>query len=130
LAVAVYSPDTSAIITPPGKSYVKVYYFHGDRRCKTCNTIEDYSKAFVRNNFNKSLENGDLAMEIVNYDKEENEHYTEMFDLFNQALIIVRYEDGKMKEWKNLPKIWEYVSDENKFEKYVVKEIRKYLKKL
>lgn len=130
LIIAFSRVESGAIITPPGKSYVKVYYFHGDRRCKTCLTIEKYSKNSVKSNFDKPIEDGDLVMDIINFEKDENEYYIEKFDLFNQALVLARFDNGRMKEWKNLPKIWEYSGDQAKFEKYVVNEIEKYLKKL
>ena len=114
----------------PAKKYVQVYYFHGDRRCKTCNTIEKYTKDAVNNNFDKKIKSGIVKLDIVNFDKDDNEHYINKFSLYNQALIVAIYENGEIKRWKNLEKIWEYVSNPDKYENYVESEINKYLQEL
>ena len=109
------------------KDYVKVIYFHGDFRCTTCNRLEKFTKETVRETFKKELKNQLVKLEIINFDKDENKHFTDDYNLFNQALIVVKYKNGKQKEWKNLEKIWEYSGDQSKFSDYVEKEIKKYL---
>ncbi len=112
------------------KNYVKVIYFHGDYRCSTCRTIEAFSRLAVENNFKKEIKEKKVLFSVVNYDKKENKHYLDDFKLFNQALIIVEYKNGKMKKYKNCEKIWTLTGNQKKFEQYVVKEIKEYLKEL
>ena len=109
-------------------SFVKVIYFHTDYRCSTCNKLEKYSKESVEKNFSKEIKSGKVIWEAINFEKEENEKYVEKFELYNKALILVKYENGKQKEWKNLKKIWELVNDKSKYYTYVKNEVNKILK--
>ncbi len=111
-------------------SYVKVIYFHGDYRCPTCNKLEAYSKETIDKYFSKAKKEGRLKWSAINFDKEKNEHYIEKYQLYNKALVLVRYENGKQKEWKNLEKIWEKVGDKNDYLKYLKNEVKKYLGKI
>jgi hypothetical protein len=108
------------------KNYVKVVYFHTDYRCATCNKLEKYSEEIVNKYFADDLKSGKIVWESINYEEEKNEHYIDKFNLYNKSLILMKYENGKLKEWKNLEKIWELVSNEKKYKDYVKKEINKY----
>lgn len=110
------------------KNYVKVIYFHTDYRCATCTKLEKFSKETVSKYFSEEIESGKLKFEAINFEEESNEHYVDEYDLYNKSLIIIRYENGKKKDWKNLDKIWEYVSSKTKYYNYVKKEIKDYLK--
>jgi hypothetical protein len=112
------------------KDYVKVIYFHGDYRCATCNKLEAYSKETIEKYFSNELGSGKVKWDAINFDKKENKHYLDDFKLYNKALIIIRYENGKQKEWKNLEKIWEKASDKSSYFKYVKNEITKYIKEI
>ena len=111
------------------KDFVKVYYFHGDNRCSTCLTIEKYTTEAVEQIFEKEAESGLVVLEVINFDKKKNKGFIDKYKLYNQALIIARYENDKQVEWKDCPKIWENVSDRDKFFSYVKNEVNKYLKK-
>lgn len=112
------------------KNYVKVIYFHGDYRCSTCKTIEAFSKFAVESNFSKEMKEKKMRFSVINYDKKANKHFLDDFKLFNQALIIIEYKNGKIKKYKSCEKIWTLTGNQKKFEKYVVKEINEYLKGL
>lgn len=108
---------------------VKVYYFYGDYRCATCNKLEKYSQAAVKDNFAAEIKSGKVVWEAINYEKEENSFYVNDFNLYNKALIVAKYENGKLTSWKNLDKIWTLVRNEKKYKDYVKTEVEKYLKK-
>jgi len=110
------------------KNYVKVVYFHSDYRCATCNKLEAYSEEVVNKFFAKEIKSGKVVWAAINFDKDENEHYVDEFNLYNKSLIIMKYENGKLKEWKNLEKIWELVGNKSKYYDFVKKEIKKYQK--
>jgi uncharacterized membrane protein len=124
------SLHTVATGKSPKKDFIKVIYFYSDYRCSTCMKLEEYSHAAVNKYFTNELKNGSIVWETINYDKDENKHYLDEFNLYNKSLIIIRYEDGKKKEWKNLEKIWELVGKKGKYLQFVKKEIEKYLRKV
>lgn len=112
------------------KDRVEVVYYHGDVRCMTCNTIERLIKRTVKEFYQKEIDTGNIVFKSVNYDKKENEKFAEKYDLFNQTLIITVNKNNKEVKWKNSEKIWELVSNEEKFMNYVKLEISKSLREL
>ena len=110
------------------KTEVKVMYFHGPMRCHGCIVIENETKATMEGVFDKEIKSGKVKFDIIDFHKEENEHYIDKYKLETQTLIIAKFVDGKQTEWKNLDKIWKYGGDSNKFKRYVSSEIKKLLK--
>ncbi len=110
--------------------YVQVFYFHATYRCKTCTTIEQYSRETIETNFKEQLDKGTLRFTEVNFDKPENRHYLQDYKLTYRSLVIVRYKDGKQVTFKNLEKIWQLKDNKADFSKYVKTEIEAFLKEL
>lgn len=127
LILSIINADKSNAKNEKAKSYVKVIYFHGEQRCQTCLTIEELTKHAVEGNFSNELKSGEIVLNVINYDEEKNKHYMDDYKLYNQALIVVKYVEGKQKKWKDLPKIWEFSGDSKKFFSYVKNEVKKYL---
>lgn len=121
----------NSILTSANKpaEYVKVYYFHGDIRCQTCLTIEEFTTDAIKQYFNKEIDEGKIIFQVINIDKKKNQEFIDKYKLYNQALVMARYVNNKEVEWKDCPKIWETVSNRDKFFSYVKNEVNKYLKK-
>ena len=113
-----------------GSGYVVAYYFHGNYRCSSCRTIEQYSREAIENNFSYQLEIKKLIFKVINIDLPENRHFIQDYQLYTRSLIIVEFKDGKQVVWKNLTKVWEYLGDRDKFHEYVRSEIQKSLEKM
>jgi len=118
----------------PGKAepvdYIQVYYFHATNRCKTCTTIEQYSREAVETYFKKQLDNRTVRFELINYDKPDNRHYLQDYQLLYRSLVIVRFKDGKQVTFKNLEKIWQHKGNRDEFLSYVKTEMEAFLKDL
>ena len=56
-----------------------VYYFHGNKRCNTCRTIEAYTEEAIKTGFPDELRSGRLVWIPVNVDVPENGHFVEDF---------------------------------------------------
>jgi len=114
--------------TPPEASQkVVVYYFHGDFRCPTCRKFEAYSSEAIRETFSDELEDGCLKWQVVNVDKPGNGHFVKDYQLHTRAIVIVKIQNGKQTQWKNLDRIWELVGDKAVFVKYIIDEVAMYL---
>ncbi len=111
---------------PAGIS-VKVFYFHGTRRCKTCLAIESNAKNAIEKEFTGEMTRGVITWQAIDTDQQENKHFEKDFDLMSSSLILVKFKDGKQVEWKNLQKVWELVWDEPAFNEYILKEMKAYL---
>jgi len=120
------SPPKTAVTSQKAK--VIAYYFHGNFRCTTCRTIEQYSHDAIQEFFTKELGNGRLEFRPVNVEEGENHHYIQNYQLFSKALVLVLYKDDKQIKWENLKEVWIHVRDKEKFFQYVKDEVEKFLK--
>jgi len=111
------------------ENQVIAYYFHGEIRCATCNTIEIFSREAVESGFAGQLADETLVWRPVNRELPENAHFNEEFELVTSSLVLVKIRDGRPAEWKNLGDVWdtELLTDKDKFIRYVQEEIRQYL---
>jgi len=110
-----------------GNAKVIAYYFHGTFRCTTCRTIEEYSKEAIETYFASELKNGTLEFKPINVDEPENRHYIQDYQLYTRSLVLVQYQDDKQLKWKNLPEVWSYAKDQEKFYQYVKDETERFL---
>ncbi len=107
---------------------VIAYYFHGNIRCQSCITVEQYSSEAISEGFQTELRNGLLEYQVVNVDKPGNEHYFDDYQLKSWSLVLVEFRDGKQTKWRILDKVWDYVlKDQAHFHDYVKKEIKEFL---
>ena len=112
--------------TDTGK--VIAYYFHSATRCPTCYKLEQYSKEAIEANFKDALASGKLEFKVVNVEERGNEHFTQDYQLYTKSLVISLVKGGKEIKSKNLAKIWDYVSNKQKFINYVTEEVNNFLK--
>ncbi|MBP7460978.1 MAG: hypothetical protein KBA26_06785 [Candidatus Delongbacteria bacterium] len=119
------SKKPDRILSAPDSSSVSltVYYFHTDTRCQTCHLMEEYAQQAIKTGFTRELENKTIIWRIVNVDRDENKHYINDFQLYTKSIIVEKTRHGK-KTWKNLDKIWDYVSDQAKYTRYIQDEIK------
>ena len=124
------APARADSSTPAQANRVIAYYFHGNFRCHTCYTMEQYSKEAIEANFKDAHSSGKLEFKVVNTDEPGNEHYVKDYQLYTKSLILSLIKDGKEIRSKNLTKIWEYVSKKQKFFDYVSEEVNNSLKEV
>jgi hypothetical protein len=106
---------------------VIVYYFHGNKRCKTCRTIEAYAGEALESRFSEELESGLLEWHVVNFDEAENKHFLEDFGLYSSSVVIVESDGGKAVRHEILPEVWPLVREKQSFFAYLNTAVRKYL---
>jgi len=114
----------------PRPGNLVVYYFHGDFRCPSCIKIEQYTKESVEENFKAKIQSGQIVFGAINVDKKENAHYIQDYQLYTKSVIVSMVKNGKQVKWKNLPRVWELLSNKAGFLSYIKKEIEQYLKEL
>ncbi len=99
-----------------------IYYFHSNVRCASCFKIEKYTKEVFEKNFKEKLE-----LKSVDVYKSENKHFIADYGLYAKSVIVTKVVDGKEVGYKNLDKIWNYLSDEKQFKTYLKSEIDVFL---
>jgi hypothetical protein len=119
---------SDAAVTGDGTPHkVIAYYFHGDKRCRTCLSIEAYTREAIEEGFPQQLESGELELRIVNVDEPANQHFIDDYRLTTKSVIIADYRSGVEEHWKNLNLVWEYVNDKETFLDYVRRETEDFL---
>jgi hypothetical protein len=104
-----------------------VYYFHRTVRCETCIEIENLTLETVEEAFEKELSTGTIEIKVINMEEDVNSHFTKEYKLNVQSVIISDMAVSNEIRWKNLDKIWDYVSDKQEFKEYIIDEVRAYL---
>lgn len=102
-----------------------VYYFHGTKRCKTCNRIEALTREAIEQNFSDKLSESKLEIKSINVEKSENKHFVEDFQLSMKTVVVANYEKGKIATWENCDKVWQLVGNEDEFQNYIVNEVNR-----
>ena len=120
------NPDTLIEATVLSDRYVITYY-HGNRRCATCEKLEAYASESVEKGLAEELKNGKVVWQTLNFDEKANEHVKKDYGIFSQAVIVSHIVDDKEIEWTNLDKIWTLVGDKEKYVQYVQTEAKEFM---
>jgi hypothetical protein len=104
-----------------------VWFIHTDLRCWNCNTIEKFAHETLTERFADELASGAVHWQVANMDEPGSEHYGEDFDLLTSSVVLVEMEGGERKDWKNLSRVWDLVTEEEEFKGYVEKAVRGFL---
>lgn len=102
---------------------IVVYYFHGNARCRSCMTIEQFTSETVSKFFNNELKSGKLSFKVINYDERNNKHFLKDYQLYTKSVVICLKENGQEVEYRNLNKVWEYLRNKEKFLSYIKNEV-------
>ena len=77
--------NTDAELKAGNEDEVKVYYFHFERRCVTCKTIESVTQEAI-----KEMYSGVVPFKAVNLDDEEGKEISEEIGVSSQSLLIIK----------------------------------------
>jgi hypothetical protein len=118
--------DTAASAVTAPAEYV-AYYFHRTARCVTCLKIEHSAHDVIFRDFAEQLRDGKLLFLPTNVEATGNEHFVKDYELVSQALVLVKYDDGKPVQARDLDRIWDLVGDTARFDQYVHDEVSMFL---
>jgi len=108
--------------TEDNANYI-AYYFHPAARCESCLNLESYVKELIETKYSKNT----FIFKSINIDEEENEHFKKDYDLKFSSVILVRFENGAQKRWKNLDSVWSFTENKEQFFRYTEKEILNFI---
>lgn len=104
-----------------------VFYFHGNVRCPTCRSIEAYAHEALQSGFADQLRDRRIGWRVVNYELPGNEHFLTDYELVFPSVILVKLQQGRQTNWKNLDRVWELVGDKREFVEYFQQEARAFV---
>jgi hypothetical protein len=104
-----------------------VYYFHGKRRCYTCNMMQEYSEKAIKYNFAEELRQQKLTWNVVNIEQEGNQDFAITYGVFGAALVVAELQDNKPVRFEKFERIWKLVRDQAAFINYVSTGVHNFL---
>ena len=113
--------NASATVVKGDKTIV--YFFHGNKRCKTCNNMERYTRLALDENFAAELQDGSVELQLVNLDASGNGHYVDDYNMDVRVVVLSKIVGGKETKWRKLERVWELAKDEEAFKAYVSAEL-------
>jgi len=124
------APAPAAAEDAPGEAVENgliVYYFHGNVRCPTCQSIESQSHEAVQADFGPQQKSGELVWKVLNYEQPAGAELGQKFDVQMPVVVLARMKNGKIEKWNRLDQVWAVVGDKPAFRKYVREQIQQML---
>lgn len=122
--ISATSAVNPANLTPDS---VVVYYFHGNRRCRTCMGIQRAIQKTVTERFASETASGALVFREVNIDEPSNAHFIKDFELSSSSMVVVARSGETTVKWENCGQVWPLAHEEAELAAYAEKQIRSYL---
>lgn len=104
-----------------------VTYFTSDQRCATCLKIEKLTQDAIHSQFPDELKTKEIIFQTINYDRPENKHYIDEYQLAFKTVVVSERKKGVEQRWSKYDKVWELFDDPEEFSTYLQKGIRQYL---
>lgn len=101
-----------------------VYYFHGNTRCPTCQSIESQAQNTVQTDFAPQLASGEIVWKILNYEQPAAATLKKRFDVQVPVVVLARTQGGEIRDWKRLDEVWALESDKPGFRKFMREQIQ------
>jgi len=123
---AAAQPAAPAATAKPAHRVVACY-FHRTVRCPTCMKIGASIDAALKTGLAPELQQGRLEWTMLDFQDPRNQADTNAFRITGPTLVVMEVQNGKVINWKPLPKVWSLVGDRDAFFRYVQREVRAFL---
>ena len=74
---------------------LQIIYFHAERRCPTCISIEDNTKKTLNTYFARQLKDGTISFRILSVDDPKNQKLVEKYQAEGSALFLTHLVNKK-----------------------------------
>lgn len=74
---------------------LKIIYFHSERRCPTCLSIEDNTKKALNTYFADQLKNGTITLQVLDIGEEKNQKIVEKYEADGSSLFLIKVNGSK-----------------------------------
>lgn len=92
-AVILLIAATAVFAQKPAK--LKVVYFHSERRCPTCISIEENTKKTLDTYFAGQLKDGTISFQVFNVEEEKNQKLVEKYEADGSSLYLTKVSGTK-----------------------------------
>ncbi len=109
---------------------VVVYYFHGTKRCLTCNKMEALADGVIFERFGDHLQDGSVVFKPVNVETDATRHFIQDFQLASKVVVMVERKGGEQVSWRRLDEVWQKISEEDVYKQYIAENLAACLREL
>jgi len=93
IAVILLLATIAVFAQKPAK--LKIIYFHSERRCPTCVSIEDNTKKTLNTYFASQLKDGTITFQSLNVEEAENQKMVEKYQADGSSLYLTKVTGSK-----------------------------------
>lgn len=86
IAIILLLATAAVFAQKPAK--LQIVYFHAERRCPTCISIEDNTKKTLNTYFAKQLKEGTITFQVMNVEEEKNLKMVEKYKAEGSGLFL------------------------------------------
>ena len=72
-----------------GSEKIKVYYFHNERRCATCQAVEEVTKKSLKELYPVMIKSGKIVFQSLDIAKKNNQILVKKYKISGQTLLFV-----------------------------------------
>jgi hypothetical protein len=116
-------PPAAPAALPPECRLV-VYYFHTDKRCASCNTIESAAKRAVAEGFAADQEAGRVIYRDINWQLPGNAGYQSAYKLAFSTVVLSSVRDGQELRYNRLDEAWQMLTDPDGLARHIAAEMK------
>jgi len=69
---------------------LEIYYSHFNKRCATCNAVENETKAVLKKQFGSQMEKGEIVFKSLNLDEKSDKRFAKKLKISGQALMLIQ----------------------------------------
>lgn len=121
-----HSVEKGTTITPQQTGdYVQVYYMHGTKRCRKCNTIQAMTSDVVTGYYSELLKTEKLKLSHVNFQKDSA--LAKQFGVMANCVVVAKVHNGKVASYERLDDIWTTMKSKVVYDSYICTSINKLL---
>ncbi len=124
------APDQDALEATLPRDGVVVYYFHGYKRCVTCNKIEALAEETLWQRHADLLGAGTVVFQPVNIETDAHRHFIEDYQLHTKVVVMSVRRGGQEVDWRRLDEVWQRVGDEADYRDYIAANLAACLREL
>ena len=80
----------TAQTTEKAESKVEIYYSHFNKRCATCNAVENETKELLKKEYGAKYEKGEIVFRSLNLDEKSDKKFAKKLKISGQTLLLVQ----------------------------------------
>lgn len=101
-------------------SRLVAFYFHGNKRCDACNSIERLTRAALKT----AADAGTVEIRSINVDDPAQAHFVTDFALAVRTVVLAEEVDGRYPRWKRLDECWNRYEEPQEFAAYLQESLQ------